>query len=535
MLLTAAIVGATWYALTEGTWCPYTLYGGLETPLVCGFVFGLVLGDMETAMILGASIQAIYLGTVAPGGAYPSDYCAAACVGIPIAMVGGLDVSAAVALAVPVGLFGTILINIKFIITGFLVEPAERAADRCDTGAIWRLGFLWPWLIRFLISWPVIFAAIYFGADVVMGVLDAIPAWVTNGLSVAGGMLPAMGFALTLVIIGQVKYIPLFIIGFFMVQYGGLSVIACAIFAICIALFVTFFQISITDEVKGDDFDDDFDDEEEEASDNARILTNGDVNAFFLRWYLYSEVPHSFARMQALGLAAAMAPALKKMYPNEEDKDKLSAALHRELMYFNTEAIWGSAALGVVLAMEEEQAITQAMTEEEATASINGLKVGFMGPFAGVGDTIDWATLFYLLVGLGMPACYAGNPMGILPIAIGFPVITIAEGLFFTNLGYRLGRTALGQLFTSGMIEKLISATCMVGMMMMGALGSSYVSVVLANEAAQATLDSIVPGLLPLITIFVIYLILMFKTQKVAVLSFGIIGVGLLLSLLGIM
>ena len=204
------------------------------------------------------------------------------------------------------------------------------------------------------------------------------------------------------------------------------------------------------------------------------------------------------------------------------------------MMYFNTQGIWGASALGVALAMEEEQAVTQAMTEEEATASINGLKIGFMGPFAGVGDTIDWATLQYLLIGIGLPACAEGNPVGILPVAIGFPAITLVEGFFFTNLGYSLGRTALGQLFTSGMIDKLIDTTCMIGMMMMGALGNTYVHWTLANEAAQETLDSIIPGLLPLIAIFAVYFILTRKTQKVQYLSLGIVVLGLVLSLVGL-
>ena len=532
MLLTAALVGATWYSIWEGTWCPYTLYGAMEAPIVVGFVFGLVFGDMEHAMVLGASIHAIYLGTIAPGGAYPADYCAAACVGIPIAMLNDMDVSTAVALAVPVGLLGTTLINVKFIFTGLFVQPAERHADECDLKGLWRCGFLYPLIMRILISWPVVFVAIFLGADLVSNVLEVIPEWVTNGLAVAGGMLPAMGFALTVMIIGQTKYIPLFVIGFFMVQYGGLSVMACAIFAICVCLFVTFFRMDVTEQLKGGE---DWDEDEEPSGgeEPRRLLTNRDVNSFYLRWYVYAEVPHSFERMQALGLCAAIAPTLEKLYG--DDRERLSAALHRHLAYYNTEAIWGSASLGVVLAMEEQEAATRAMSADEANAAINGLKIGFMGPFAGVGDTIDWATLFYLLMGLGMPLCSAGNPLGILPFAIGFPLITFCEGLFFTNLGYRLGRTALGKLFSSGLIDRLIDATCMIGMMMMGALSNTYVTVGLANEAGQAALDSIIPGLLPLCLIFAIYFIISRKTQQMGLVSFGIIAFGLIMSLLGIM
>ena len=72
-----------------------------------------------------------------------------------------------------------------------------------------------------------------------------------------------------------------------------------------------------------------------------------------MRWWWFCEMSHNYQRMQALSLCTAMAPALQKMYPGEENKEKLASALHRELMYFNTEGIWGSSALGVALAMEE--------------------------------------------------------------------------------------------------------------------------------------------------------------------------------------
>ena len=531
-----ALTGALMYTIWNQLLIGYTLQGAFQRPIVCAFFFGLVSGRMEECMILGAGIESLYLGLITPGGNVPTDPMAAACVGIPVWLTtAGMAASQAVALAVPVGLLFAILTIVKYLICGVFVEMAEEGAEEVNTGKI-MLAAVWiPAAIKAVLGFTIMFLSITGGSAFVQGVLDALPVWLTHGLEVAGGILPALGFALTIMVIGRPTYIPLFLIGYFMVQYGGLSVMACAIFSICIALFVTFFQISILDEVKEDDFDD-FDDDEEEEQQG--ILTTADVSKFFMLWWLFCEMPHSYQRMQALALCAAMSPALKKLYPNYEqegeDRDALRAALHRELMYFNTQGIWGSSALGVALSMEEEQAITRAMSPEDATASINGIKIGFMGPFAGVGDTIDWGILLYLLIGLGMEACGQGNPAGILPVLIGFPAITIAEGLFFTNLGFSLGRTAIGQLFTSGMIDRLIECTSMIGMLMMGALGNTYVHWTLASEDAQATLDSIIPGLLPLISIFVVYFILKNVTQQMQYISLGLILFGILLSVLGI-
>ena len=538
MIVPLAITGALMYTIWNQLLIGYTFQGAFQRPIVCAFFFGLVSGRMEECMMLGAAIESLYLGVIAPGGNVPTDYMAAACVGIPVWLcTEGMSSTQAVALAVPVGLLFTLLTIVKYIICGFFVEPAEKYADDCNTTGIFMCAVIWPAAIKAVLGFTLMFLSIYLGSNFVQNLLDILPVWLTHGFEVAGGILPALGFGLTIMIIGRPTYIPLFMIGYFMVQYGGLSVMACAIFAICVCLFITFFRMDVVEQVKGDDdeWDDDEDEDEDAAEDaNKRILSTGDVNGFFLRWWLYCEMPHSYQRMQALALCCAMIPSLKKLYPNEEDKHALSVALHRELMYFNTQGIWGSSALGVALAMEEEQAITRAMSDEDATAAINGLKIGFMGPFAGVGDTIDWALIIYLLIGIGLPACSEGNPAGILPVLVGFPVITIAEGIFFTNLGYNLGRAALGNLFTSGMIDRLIECASMIGMMMMGALGNTYVKLSLASEDAQATLDSIIPGLLPLVAIFVVYFIPKNVTQQMQWISIGIIIISLLLALIGL-
>lgn len=259
-------------------------------------------------------------------------------------------------------------------------------------------------------------------------------------------------------------------------------------------------------------------------------LNKGDITRFFFRWWCVAEIGHSYERMVSVGLCTAMAPILKKLYPT---KEKLSAALKRHLAYFNSEGIWGTAVMGIAISMEEEISQKNDVTDEEAFDSINGIKTGFMGPLAGIGDTIDFGTISIFLLSIAMALAKGGSWLGgVVPLL--FTVITIIEGLLICNLGYSIGKNAIAKIFNGNKMNLLIEGTSIVGMMMMGALGSSYVSLSFASKAAQKAVDSIIPGLLPLTVIFIIYYIISKKTQKISRISLGLIGVSLLMALTSI-
>ena len=101
-----------------------------------------------------------------------------------------------------------------------------------------RCAIVYPIILGFFLRFPIVFAITYAGADTVQNILASMPEWITHGLSVAGGVLPAMGFAMTIYIIGKKQYLPFFIIAFFMVQYLKINVMAAAIFGTCIALLI---------------------------------------------------------------------------------------------------------------------------------------------------------------------------------------------------------------------------------------------------------------------------------------------------------
>lgn len=241
MLLTLAIVAGLWYwvALTR---VGYTFQWAICQPIVMALPFGLIYGDVAKAMIIGASLEMIYMGMVAAGANIPADECLAGVIAIPIALVSDIPAATAVTLAIPFGLLGALQDQIRRTIQASFAHKADKYAEECNIKGIEKCAILFPFILGFILRFPPVFLANYFGAGVVENILAAIPVWLTHGLEVTGGVLPALGFAITVFIIGKKTYLPFFILGFFMVQYLQINVMAAAIFGVCMALLIVFLR-----------------------------------------------------------------------------------------------------------------------------------------------------------------------------------------------------------------------------------------------------------------------------------------------------
>ncbi|EFB6670828.1 PTS sugar transporter subunit IIC [Escherichia coli] len=193
-LLFASLMGLYyWFARLR---LGYTFSAMLLQPVVVAVFVGLLLGNMPAAMIIGAGMQLVYLGvTSTPGGNVPSDPALAACIAIPIAV-------------------------------------------KANMSAIMRCAFLYPALLGLVLRFPVVFAANYFGQNVVESFLKLMPHWLTHSFEIMGGILPALGFAITIMVIGKKSLLPWFIGGFFAVLYLKVDIMAMAIFGTCVAFLI---------------------------------------------------------------------------------------------------------------------------------------------------------------------------------------------------------------------------------------------------------------------------------------------------------
>jgi mannose/fructose/N-acetylgalactosamine-specific phosphotransferase system component IIC len=239
-LFQAALVGLGYY-LSNSPW----LLGiggffGLYRPLVAGFLVGVIFGDPVKGAEIGAAINILYLGFISAGGSIPADPSVAGWVGTALAMAGGLDAQAAIALGVAVGLLGTIIFFTRMSVDAVFAHWADARAEAGDASGVARMNWLPPQIFLFLISFIPATIAVYAGAPVVQGAIESLQAnapWVLRGFEIAGGLLPAIGIAMNMRFIFRGTVWPYFFIGYVMAaaSAGGLNIVTIGVIGVALA------------------------------------------------------------------------------------------------------------------------------------------------------------------------------------------------------------------------------------------------------------------------------------------------------------
>lgn len=219
-----------WLFGTTGGWY------GIGRPLVAGMICGIIMGDVQTGILCGIAVQAIFIGQITPGGAVPSDLNLAAYVGIPLAMAAGGNPETAIALAIPLGSLGVALHNFTMTVQSYFSHRADKYAAEGNADMIGRMNMLGT-LPSFLERFILVALFCYFGVPFAEKLLGSLPAVVLQFLQVGGKMLPALGFALLLRQIVSRKWtIMLFILGWVIMQSIPMTTTALVFIAVAIAL-----------------------------------------------------------------------------------------------------------------------------------------------------------------------------------------------------------------------------------------------------------------------------------------------------------
>ena len=209
-------------------------------------------------------------------------------------------------------------------------------------------------------------------------------------------------------------------------------------------------------------------------------LTKKDRISVWIRSF-FLQGSWNYERMQNGGWAFAMIPAIKRLYKTKEEQ---SAALKRHLEFFNTHPYVASPILGVTLALEEERA--NGAPVEDVT--IQGVKVGMMGPLAGIGDPVFWFTIRPILGALAASLAISGNILGPIIFFLGWNIIRMAFTWYTQEFGYKAG-SRISEDLSGGVLQDITKGASILGMFILGSLVNRWVSVQFTPVVSSVTLS----------------------------------------------
>ena len=232
-----------------------------------------------------------------------------------------------------------------------------------------------------------------------------------------------------------------------------------------------------------------------------KMLTTRDLRRMYWRsTFLLGSF--NFERMQAMGFCYTLMPAIRKVYRG--DKAAEAAALKRHLEFYNTQPWVSSVVFGVTAAMEEQKAKGEEISEE----TITSVKVGLMGPLAGVGDPIFWGTARPVLAALGASLALNGSIVGPLLFFVGINLLRVLTRWYGLKFGYERGTEMVTEV-GGGQLKKITQMAAIMGLFVMGALVSKWTSIkfptvvssvknddgIMVDTTVQSILDQLLPGL----------------------------------------
>lgn len=239
------------------------------------------------------------------------------------------------------------------------------------------------------------------------------------------------------------------------------------------------------------------------------ILDKKDVSEAGFRWMLMPVCIFNYETQLAPAVVFTLSKSLRKIYPNDDDYLK---ALNNHYKYYNSQPYLSALILGAALAVEEQEGI-------EGMEAVQNIKTGLMGPLAGIGDTLFWVLLPTIFGSIAAYSAIEGSYTGVIIMAIYAIGIFLVRMRFF-SMGYTAGRKVITQFGAE--LNIFTEAASVLGLTVVGALIPSVISVTTpltfttgdVSTALQTTLNSIMPGMLPVLCTLLAYYLLNKKKVK---------------------
>ncbi len=235
------------------------------------------------------------------------------------------------------------------------------------------------------------------------------------------------------------------------------------------------------------------------------LLTIKDLNQIATRSFMLQS-SFNFESMQGIGYAYSVLPALQKIYA--DDPEGLKEAVLRNTEFFNTHPYLAGTIMGAQLALEERKHTYNDISSE----AISSIKIAMMGPFAGIGDSFFWYTIYPIAISVGCSLADAGSILGPIFAFVFFNTFHLVARYGGIKMGYNLGTDAIKNS-TSSLMNRITQGASIVGLMILGCLTVNYVNFemtfMLGGEGGlniqRDVLDAVLPKMIPLGLVWLVY------------------------------
>jgi fructoselysine and glucoselysine-specific PTS system IIC component len=215
----------------------------IQRPIILGTLTGLILGDVQSGIIMGATLELAMLGAISVGAYNPPDLVSGTILGVSLAIQSGGGPETALTLGIPVATL-MIAANTAFCqpLLLMLIHRCDKHAENLNIG-MFNLDMFLAGYVQQLFGIICVPLAFYFGTNAVSAVLGHIPEFVQTGMNIAAGLLPALGFAMLVQMMINKKVAPFFFIGFFIVAFSSITTTGVAILAILMVVIFVFYGL----------------------------------------------------------------------------------------------------------------------------------------------------------------------------------------------------------------------------------------------------------------------------------------------------
>lgn len=488
-------------------------YGRL---VFCGLISGMIMGNVTEGLLIGGTMELMSLGVGGFGGAAIPNYILGSIIGIAFASVTGGGMEAGLAVGIPVAALGVQLDVFSRMISSYFLHQAQNSLEKMNLKSMyrWILTGMFP---RIFFLMAIVFLTLTAGSSFIIELLKLMPSWLSIGLNAAGGLLPAVGFAILLKYLPLTKYFIYAILGFLLSSYFNLPIIGVASFGFIVA-YVIYTQnekeAKLSPSTLGPGF---------EVNHDRVVLTRKQVRSARRRWFLTAQVCFNYESMQAASVVYALGPSLEIIHKDKPASLKTSLQTH--FRFFNTQPWMANLILSSALAVEENG-------QDQAIEAASSIRTSLMGPFAGLGDSILTVLPKTIFGAIAAYMALEGNATGVvLCLVIGLVMVVLRFKLW--DLGYSQGVRFVSA--SQSRLKSITDAASVMGLTVVGALIASNVKVNVpvtftigeSITKVQDIFNKILPNLLPLLFVVFCYWMLGRKKMTSAKMVWIIIAIAI--------